>query len=68
MAETGMDNSIDMQTKVPRDFESLRSNIIERKNAMPKRLAQVAAFALSNPDEIAFGTTASIAAAAEVKP
>lgn len=68
MAETGMDNGIDTQTRVPRDFESLRSNIIERKNTMPKRLAQVAAFALGNPDEIAFGTTASIAAAAEVQP
>jgi len=53
---------------VPRDFESLRSTIIERKASMPKRLAQVAAFALGNPDEIAFGTTASIAAASEVQP
>jgi DNA-binding MurR/RpiR family transcriptional regulator len=35
---------------------------------MPKRLAQVAAFALGNPDEIAFGTTASIAAASDVQP
>lgn len=63
-----MDNEVRLQTKVPRDFESLRSTIIERKNAMPKRLAQVAAFALTNPDEIAFGTTASIAAASEVQP
>lgn len=63
-----MDNDITARTKVPRDFESLRSTIIERKSAMPKRLAQVAAFALSNPDEIAFGTTASIAAASEVQP
>ncbi len=63
-----MDNDVKAQTKVPRDFESLRSTIIERKNAMPKRLAQVAAFALSNPDEIAFGTTASIAAASDVQP
>lgn len=54
--------------RVPRDFESLRSTIIERKANMPKRLAQVAAFALGNPDEIAFGTTASIAAASEVQP
>jgi DNA-binding MurR/RpiR family transcriptional regulator len=53
---------------VPRDFESLRSTIIERKANMPKRLAQVAAFALGNPDEIAFGTTASIAAASDVQP
>ncbi len=56
------------RARVPRDFESLRSTIIERKASMPKRLAQVAAFALSNPDEIAFGTTASIAAASEVQP
>jgi DNA-binding MurR/RpiR family transcriptional regulator len=63
-----MENEVKAQVKVPRDFESLRSIIIERKNAMPKRLAQVAAFALSNPDEIAFGTTASIAAASDVQP
>ncbi|MCD2181055.1 MurR/RpiR family transcriptional regulator [Rhizobium sp. GN54] len=54
--------------RVPRDFDSLRSVIIERKAAMPKRLAQVAAYALGHPDEIAFGTAASIAQAAEVQP
>ena len=42
--------------------------MIERKIDMPKRLAQVAAYSLANPDEIAFGTAASIAAAAEVQP
>lgn len=54
--------------RVPRDFESLRSTIIERKATMPKRLAQVAAFALAHPDEIAFGTAASIASASQVQP
>ena len=63
-----MDNDTKTLTRVPRDFESLRSTIIERKASMPKRLAQVAAFALGNPDEIAFGTTASIAAASDVQP
>ncbi|ARM87674.1 MULTISPECIES: MurR/RpiR family transcriptional regulator [Rhizobium] len=63
-----MDNDPQRQVRVPRDFESLRSTIIERKANMPKRLAQVAAFALGNPDEIAFGTTASIAAASDVQP
>ncbi|MDX3927371.1 MAG: MurR/RpiR family transcriptional regulator [Shinella sp.] len=63
-----MSNTEPAATKVPRDFESLRSVIIERKAAMPKRLAQVAAYALSNPDEMAFGTAASIAVAAEVQP
>ncbi|MBX4858480.1 MurR/RpiR family transcriptional regulator [Rhizobium sophorae] len=63
-----MDNGPQRHARVPRDFESLRSTIIERKASMPKRLAQVAAFALGNPDEIAFGTTASIAAASDVQP
>ncbi|WP_064682052.1 MurR/RpiR family transcriptional regulator [Rhizobium bangladeshense] len=63
-----MDNDPQRRARVPRDFESLRSTIIERKASMPKRLAQVAAFALGNPDEIAFGTTASIAAASDVQP
>lgn len=52
----------------PRDFESLRQIMIERKNEMPKRLAQIAAYTLTNPDDIAFGTTASIATAAKVQP
>jgi DNA-binding MurR/RpiR family transcriptional regulator len=63
-----MSDDVRILAKVPRDFESLRSTIIERKAAMPKRLAQVAVFALNNPDEIAFGTTASIAAASDVQP
>jgi DNA-binding MurR/RpiR family transcriptional regulator len=63
-----MDSDSKTPARVPRDFESLRSIIIERKANMPKRLAQIAAFALGNPDEIAFGTTASIAAASDVQP
>ncbi|MGO8403948.1 RpiR family transcriptional regulator, partial [Rhizobium ruizarguesonis] len=63
-----MDNAPQRPARVPRDFDSLRSTIIERKANMPKRLAQVAAFALGTPDEIAFGTTASIAAAYDVQP
>lgn len=52
----------------PRDFESLRSLIIDRRNSLPRRLTQVAKYALDHPDEIAFGTAASIAGAAEVQP
>lgn len=52
----------------PADFDQLRSAILERKGDLPKRLAQIAAYALDNPDEIAFGTAASIAAAAGVQP
>ena len=46
----------------PRDFAALKALIAARAPAMPKRLAQIASFALDNPDEIAFGTVASIAA------
>jgi DNA-binding MurR/RpiR family transcriptional regulator len=54
--------------ETPRDFQSLRSLIIERRQSLPKRLLQVAAYALDNPDDIAFGTASSIASAAEVQP
>ena len=50
------------------DFETLRTTMQSRKDGMPKRLAQAAAYAISNPDDIAFGTAASIAAKAEVQP
>jgi DNA-binding MurR/RpiR family transcriptional regulator len=53
---------------VPRDFDALRGAVAGRRDALPKRLAQVADFALQHPDEIAFGTAASIAEAAGVQP
>lgn len=52
----------------PADFEALRAQILERRAQLPKRLMQVAAFALDHPDDIAFGTAASIAVAAQVQP
>lgn len=52
----------------PQDFEALRMAILERKAELPKRLTQVAAYALDHPDEIAFGTAASIASSAQVQP
>ena len=54
--------------RAPRDFAALRALIHGRRAAMPKRLAQVAAFALAHPDEIAFGTAASVAGKAKVQP
>lgn len=53
---------------VPRDFDSLRAAILERRESLPKRIAQIAAYALDNPDDIAFGTAASIATLAGVQP
>lgn len=52
----------------PRDFAALKALIIERGKTLPKRLGQIAAFALDRPDDIAFGTVASIAEQAKVQP
>ena len=52
----------------PRDFAALKSLISERAATLPKRLTQIAGFALDNPDEIAFGTVSSIAEQADVQP
>jgi DNA-binding MurR/RpiR family transcriptional regulator len=52
----------------PRDFTALKALIAQRAAALPKRLAQIAAYALENPDEIAFGTVSSIAEQAQVQP
>ncbi|MDQ2633205.1 MAG: MurR/RpiR family transcriptional regulator [Pseudomonadota bacterium] len=52
----------------PQDFETLRALIVDRRAALPKRLAQVAVYALDNPDDVAFGTAASVAQSATVQP
>jgi DNA-binding MurR/RpiR family transcriptional regulator len=52
----------------PRDLPTLRDLIAERRALLPKRLVQAAEFALSHPRDVAFGTIAEIARAAEVQP
>jgi DNA-binding MurR/RpiR family transcriptional regulator len=52
----------------PRDFKALRDLLVAGETKLPKRLQQVAAFAIRSPDEIAFGTVASIAESAGVQP
>lgn len=52
----------------PRDFESLKAMLLASRDDLPPRLIQVAAFALENPDEVALGTAASVAAQASVQP
>jgi DNA-binding MurR/RpiR family transcriptional regulator len=56
------------ETQAPRDFATLKALIVERAADMPKRLIQVATYAVENPDDIAFGTVASIAQTADVQP
>jgi DNA-binding MurR/RpiR family transcriptional regulator len=53
---------------VPRDFSGLKSLIIARAQNLPRRLTQIASYAVENPDEMAFGTVASIAQSADVQP
>jgi DNA-binding MurR/RpiR family transcriptional regulator len=52
----------------PPDFDALRRLILAQRDGLPRRIAQIAAYALDHPDEIAFGTVASIAVAADVQP
>ncbi|MCQ8279128.1 MurR/RpiR family transcriptional regulator [Acetobacteraceae bacterium KSS8] len=52
----------------PHDFAGLRSMIVERRASLPKRLVQVASFAIEHPQDIAFGRVADIAAQAGVQP
>lgn len=53
---------------IPRDFKSLRALIVARRELMPKRLVQVADFAVDHPQEIAFGRVADLAVQAGVQP
>ena len=55
-------------TEPPRDMKSLRRWIMDRHATLPRRLVQVAEFTLRQPEEIAFGTLAEIAAQAGVRP
>ena len=52
----------------PRDFPTLRALIAARAPSLPRRLTQVASFALDHPDDIAFGTAASVAQRSGVQP
>lgn len=54
--------------QAPVDYEALKALLVARRETMPRRLAQVATFALDQPDEIAFGTVASIASLSGVQP
>ena len=59
---------MDTPTEPPRDYEAFKAMLLDNRDSLPPRLIQVAEFALENPDEIALGTAASIAAQASVQP
>jgi DNA-binding MurR/RpiR family transcriptional regulator len=52
----------------PRNFKELRDRLVAERARLPKRLQQVADFAATNPDDVAFGTAASIAEQVGVQP
>lgn len=58
----------DQQLDPPGDLEGLYALIRERHSSFPKRLTQVSHYVVDNPDEIAFGSVASIAEATRVTP
>lgn len=52
----------------PRDYEGLRSALVERADTLSKRLAQVARFFLNHPEEVAINTLLQLAEQAQVPP
>ncbi len=59
---------MDNKAEAPRSFDDLKARLVERQNDLPKRLSQVAVYAIANPDDVAFGTAATIAEKADVQP
>lgn len=69
--EIGKSMSADAEARidaVPDDYEGLKALLLSRRETLPKRLKQLAAFALEHPEEMAFGTVAGIAEHADVQP
>ncbi len=52
----------------PQAFNELRDLIVDKRDKLPRRLAQVAAYTIEFPDDIAFGTVGSISERAAVQP
>jgi DNA-binding MurR/RpiR family transcriptional regulator len=57
-----------VKTHVAQDYDAFRLMVTDVQTRLPRRLLQVADFALRHPEEMALGTAASIAARAQVQP
>jgi DNA-binding MurR/RpiR family transcriptional regulator len=66
--EDSMGSAEAVVTETPDDYDGLRTLLLGRRESMPKRLKQIAAFALEHPEDVAFGTVAGIAEHAGVQP
>lgn len=56
------------RSEAPKDFEDLKACVVARRAEFPRRIAQAAEYSMAHPDEVAFGTAASIAKLADVQP
>lgn len=63
-----MHEQLETAGEAPESYEGLKTLLLSRRDTMPKRLKQLAAFALERPEEMAFGTVAGIAEHAGVQP
>ena len=54
--------------RAPKNFDELKSEITRRHDELSRRLRQIAEFALHRPNDMAFGTVATIAESAGVQP
>jgi DNA-binding MurR/RpiR family transcriptional regulator len=63
-----MAEDADLTVHGPADYDGLRVVLLARREMLPKRLKQLADFALERPEEMAFGTAAAIAQHAGVQP
>lgn len=57
-----------VESNSPANFAELRDRLASGSLKLPRRLRQVAAYALAHPDEVALGTVAKIAEDAGVQP
>ncbi|WP_088344776.1 MULTISPECIES: MurR/RpiR family transcriptional regulator [Rhodomicrobium] len=57
-----------VRSDIARDYEAFRALVTSLQAQLPRRLLQVAEFALRHPEEMALGTAASLAARAQVQP
>ena len=55
-------------SNVPQKLSQLRIAILAQEASLPKRLQQIARFALNNPEQIALSTLSELSAAAEAPP
>jgi DNA-binding MurR/RpiR family transcriptional regulator len=56
------------KAEIAQDYEAFRAKVTDIQGQLPRRLLQVADFALRHPEEMALGTAASIATRAQVQP